>query len=389
MMKKRIAIFLFIDALGWKTVKETKFLQDLLPHRRKIQMQFGYSCTAIPTILSGLPPSEHQHLGLFNYSPERSPFKHLGFIGKYLMHPRSFWSRGRVRNVVSRLVKKLFGFTGYFQLYQADFSRLHLMDYSEKKDLFVAQGMAPHQNLYDYLEQTGIPFHISNWRKPAFENLETGLQLVEQEKVDFMFLYVANFDALEHDHPEEMDVLMPMLEHYEKAIRALMDAGKKHYENCEFTVFSDHGMTPLTGTIDPKTAIEKTDLVFGKDYGACFDSTVIRLFYHNKKAQEVIEKTLAPFVDKLRLVTKEEEKEYGVYREDRFFGNAIYLAKPGIQIVPSDMALKPLNGMHGYDPADAYSEAAILSTEPIPEYANSVGDYFRIMKESAQKEVLN
>ena len=50
---KNIEIFLFIDALGWKIINDHKFMTDLLPHRKKIFMQFGYSSSAIPTILSG------------------------------------------------------------------------------------------------------------------------------------------------------------------------------------------------------------------------------------------------------------------------------------------------------------------------------------------------
>ena len=45
-----IKVFVFIDALGWKQVERYGFLRDLLPNRRKIEMQFGYSCTAIPTM---------------------------------------------------------------------------------------------------------------------------------------------------------------------------------------------------------------------------------------------------------------------------------------------------------------------------------------------------
>ena len=44
-------------------------MQDVLPHRRPLEMQFGYSCTAIPTILSGATPAEHGHLGLFRFAP--------------------------------------------------------------------------------------------------------------------------------------------------------------------------------------------------------------------------------------------------------------------------------------------------------------------------------
>ena len=57
-------IFLFIDALGWDIVGKTGFLQDILPHRREMTMQFGYSCSAIPTILSGKRPDERMARGV-------------------------------------------------------------------------------------------------------------------------------------------------------------------------------------------------------------------------------------------------------------------------------------------------------------------------------------
>ena len=58
MKHKTIEIFLFIDALGWKIVNDYSFLTELLPYRKKIDMQFGYSSSAIPTILSGKTPAE-------------------------------------------------------------------------------------------------------------------------------------------------------------------------------------------------------------------------------------------------------------------------------------------------------------------------------------------
>ena len=43
-MKNNIVkVFVFVDALGWEQVERYGFLRDLLPHRRKIEMQFGYS----------------------------------------------------------------------------------------------------------------------------------------------------------------------------------------------------------------------------------------------------------------------------------------------------------------------------------------------------------
>ena len=87
MEQKRIEIFVFIDALGWKIVKEHKFLADVLPYQQKITMQFGYSSSAIPTILSGKTPAEHGHLGLFRFTLNDSPFK---FFSKLTGCPKFF-----------------------------------------------------------------------------------------------------------------------------------------------------------------------------------------------------------------------------------------------------------------------------------------------------------
>ena len=68
-----------------------------------------------------------------------------------------------------------------------------------------------------------------------------------------------------------------------------------------------------------------------------------------------------------------------VGRDDAKFGDAIFLADAGVQFVPSDMGVKPLNGMHGFDPADRDSAAAWLSTAPVPASVSRVCDYFAVM----------
>ena len=47
--------------------------------------------------------------------------------------------------------------------------------------------------------------------------------------------------------------------------------------------------------------------------------------------------------------------------------------------MPSDMGVKPLNGMHGYSPEDEDSDACWLSTVPVPEGVTRVKDYFGAM----------
>ena len=93
-----------------------------------------------------------------------------------------------------------------------------------------------------------------------------------------------------------------------------------------------------------------------------------------------------PFEDSGHWLTEDEEKYYGIYRADRYFGDAIFLMDPGIQIVPSDMGSKPLNGMHGFAPGDKDSQAVILSTDEIPPDICRVADYFQLMKQRIQEQ---
>ena len=375
-MSEKVKVFVFIDALGWKQVEKYGFLADLLPHRRGIEMQFGYSCTAIPTILTGERPAVHGHLAFYDWAPAKSPFKAMRWLAP-LLRPRGFWRRGRVRNLLSRLVKRLSGFTGYFQLYGVPIERLPKLDYCEKKDLFVKGGLAPVKNLADIWSEQGHPFLISDWRLPEAENFRLAAEAFRTGAVDRAFVYSAAFDALQHDNVERDEVLRPKVETYAETIRALHRALVEGGRPFEMTVFSDHGMTPLRGTADAPAALAKTGLKWGEDYASAIDSTMAR-FWWLKAGAEV--KVRAAFEDfRGHWLTEAEMRHHGIWREDHKFGDAIFLADAGVQFCPSDMGVKPLNGMHGFDPADEDSRACWLSTVPVPDGVSRVCDYFRTM----------
>ena len=371
-----VKAFVFVDALGWEQVVKYNFLDDLLPHRRKIEMQFGYSCTAIPTILSGERPSAHGHLAFYDYAPERSPFRAMRFLAPFL-RPRSFWRRGRVRHQLSKLIKRLYGFTGYFQLYGVPIERLPRLDYCEKTDLFVRGGLAPLKNLADVWEEQGLKWHISDWRRPEAENFRIAEGLFRRGEVDRAFVYSAAFDALQHDNVGRDDVLRPKVRAYADSIRALHRALSDSGREFELTVFSDHGMTPLKGTADAPAALAKTGLVWGRDYASAIDSTMARFWWINADAEGKVRAAFTGMPG--HWLTEDEMRYHGIWRDDHKFGDAIFLADAGVQFCPSDMGVKPLNGMHGFDPADKDSAAACLSTAPLPEGMARVSDYFKLM----------
>lgn len=380
MKEKTIEIFLFIDALGWKIVNDHKFLAELLPYRKSAFMQFGYSSSAIPTILSGKTPAEHGHLGLFRFTQTGSPFKHFSRMA-WLFKPESFWNRGRVRHHLSKIIKKLYGFTGYFQLYRMPIWKLGFVDYCEKKDLFVANGMKPYENLYDALSRMGVPFHISDWHLSDTENYAAAAKAIENGK-KFLFVYTASFDGMLHNQVGDFQAVGRRLDTMAEQVKSLYAKAQEYAESVHFTIISDHGMTPLVQTADMMSAMEQTGLVFGRDYGACYDSTMARFYYLVPESREVIENAMRQFPG--HFLTEDEERKYDIYREDRLFGDAVFLLDAGIQLAPSDMGDKPMNGMHGFAPEDVYSAAAILANVPLPAYINHVKDYYKLMIERAE-----
>ena len=107
------------------------------------------------------------------------------------------------------------------------------------------------------------------------------------------------------------------------------------------------------------------------------DSTMARFWWLKPESETKVREAFKAFAG--HWLTEEETKRHGIYRADHKFGDAIFLADPGLQFCPSDMGIKPLNGMHGFDPADEDSLACWLSTEPVPDEVRRVCDYFREM----------
>ena len=378
-MGKRLTIFMFIDALGWEIVKKHDFCAKKLPFRYPVKMQLGYSSTALPTILSGKKPVEHKHFSFYYYDPVNSPFK----IFKYLLlqyMPARIFNRWRVRHFLSKIIKKIYGFTGYFELYNMPYDRLPFFNYCEKKDIFAANGLSPVENLCDVLDKSKIPYLISDWRKQENNNIEQMKAALEIGNIEFGFLYTADLDGFLHDNIKNPNTISNELLKYEQTITDLLQSANDNYDDFTFTVISDHGMTPLHGTSDLKKQIDELNLKFGKDYAASFDSTMARFWFLNPSARERIMRVLNSQTN-ARLLNQAEKHEYGIDFEDNMFGEEILLFEPGIQISPCDMGLKPLPGMHGYTPEDKDSYACYLSNKATLTPPERVDNFFNIMLE--------
>lgn len=374
-----LSIVCFIDALGWEVLRDRRFMESELPHRRRLRSTFGFSSACVPSILSGLTPREHTHWSFFYYSPETSPFKPLKPL-RWL--PKTLVDRGRVRNQLSKLIKRLYGFTGYFQLYNIPFDHIDLFDYCEKKDLFKPGGLNRGKNIFDHLEQAQVAYHVSNWRRGESENLDALRAQIDRGEIRFAFLYMAAMDGLLHQVGKDSAEVDQKLGWYERELTDLLKHARQRYHNVRLFICSDHGMATVHTHIDLKARIEGLGLVFDKDYVATYDSTMGRFWFKNTHARQRITEALGTETHG-RVLSDDELIALGCDFEGHQYGELIFLTNPGVIIVPSDMGLKPITGMHGYHPDDPDSDASLLSNVPPPGDPRTITDVFQLMRTEA------
>lgn len=371
----RLSVVIFIDALGWEVLRGRSFLDEELPYRRPLRSVFGFSSACVPSILSGRWPDQHEHWSFFYYDPERSPFGPLRWL-RFL--PSALVNRGRVRNLLSRWVKRIYGYTGYFQLYNIPFAHAHLFDYCEKKDLFKPGGLNRGENIFDRLEQAEASYHVSNWRESEADNLQRVRADIQAGQIDFAFLYMAAMDGLLHQVGKESSAVDDKLRWYEDQLKGLLSDANANYEEVRLFICSDHGMATVHTHIDLMHEIEGLDLAFGRDYVATYDSTMGRFWFLNEGAENQITAVLERQAHG-RILPQSELHQLGCDFAQQRYGELIFLVDPGVLIVPSHMGTTPITGMHGYHPDHEDSNASLLANVPVPEDIKSIPDIFRLM----------
>ena len=377
----KLSLFVFIDAFGWELARKYSFLDEILTVKRPLGTIFGYSSTCDPTILTGKLPREHGHFSFFYHNPAASPFgicKLLRFL------PRSITRRGRVRRVMSRIIRRYYGYTGYFQIYNMPFRYLPLFDYSEKRDIYQKGGInGGCPTIFDYLREHSIPFYLSDWRASEEWNLNALSQSLEKGTIQFAYLYLAAMDAVLHEFGSNSEHVVKKLQWYEKQLRTILAQARQHYSAVNLYIFSDHGMTDTIGTVDLMSRIGALDLKFGVDFNAVYDSTMARFWFFTDQARERIREALQS-EPRGQILTADKLAEYGCDFPDTKYGELFFLLDPGQLLCPSFMGETSLAGMHGYDPGHKDSTALFASnvtTDPTPK---RLDDLYALMLSAAR-----
>lgn len=379
-MKASLALYVFIDACGWEIIKNDPFVQDIAPTRKRLRSVFGYSSACVPSIVSGRWPAEHRNWCYFVYDPEHSPFHSLRWM-RWV--PKALTSRRRVRRWVSAFVKRRLNFRGYFDLYNMPFRHISLYDFSEKKSPLQPGGLNCGANVFDYLQEHGIGYHVSTPERGEEANLALLMHELQGERIDFAFLYWPALDGLLHSEGNQSPNIGRKLRNYEEWLRQLVAVARKHYADIRLHVFSDHGMANCDELLDLRSRVEALPVRMPRDYAVVYDSTMARFWFFNEPARQQITACLAN-VPQGRILPDSELAALGTLFADRRFGELIFLVKEGVLLVPSHMGERPLCGMHGYHPDEKHSYAAICTNQPeLPDALVDITDLYRLMVRDA------
>ncbi|MGE4489080.1 MAG: alkaline phosphatase family protein [Kiritimatiellales bacterium] len=376
MKKPKLSLFLFIDAFGREVfLRHSFFLQDRIVDHKKIDTILGYSSACDPSIISGKLPSEHLMWSSFYYDPEHSPFKWTKVLS---VLPDSIFRRGRVRHYLSRIIKKVQGFTGYFQLYGVPFKVLPLFNYAEKKRIWEPGGLLRGETIFDELARKNIPHYVHDSAVSDETKLDRLTADIESQRIEFAYCSLGKLDALMHAVGTRDAKVTELIHWYDEKLRELIDTAEQHYEEVEWYVFTDHGMHDITEGYDLIHDIEQTGLEWNRDYVAFYDSTMARFWFMEDGAREKIAEALHDH-PKGRILSEEKLRAEGVYFEDGMYGQMIFLLNPGIQMVPSFMGVKQIAGMHGYEPQDPDSAASISSNRSLPAGLTKIHQIYHLM----------
>jgi len=353
-----LSVYVLIDALGWEILRERPFLDDLLAERRWLVTILGYSSGAIPTLLSGLTPSQHGHWNLFYRDPARSPF---GWTRPLARLPRPLVENRVSRRALKLLARRRSGYSGYFSLYDYPVAHLAQFDLTEKRDIYRPGGLdCP--SLFDDLAAARVPYECYNYHGHTdAQILALAPERAARTEARVLFLYLSGLDHHLHFHVHEPDSVSATLAWYEAGLRRVWEAATRARRDVRLFVFSDHGMTPIRWTHDLRRDVQALGLRVPADYLPAYDSTMARFWVSTERARAALTALLEDHPCGT-LMTPAELQRLGVWFEDGRYYHLLFLMKPGMLLSPSDMGTVRFAGMHGYHPSEPTADAVLLST---------------------------
>ncbi|MBK5290872.1 MAG: alkaline phosphatase family protein [Acidobacteriia bacterium] len=375
--KRKLNLFVLIDALGWPYVQAQDFLVDLLPYRRSLRTVLGFSSGAIPTILTGQLPTFTGHWNLFYYDPQGSPFRWLRY---FAFLPDAVLTHRVATKLIKELGRRVMGMGPLFECCVSP-RLLPWFNWLEKRNIYAKGGITGAPSIFDELDRRNIAHHVYTYHHLTDKQiLEQACKDVQNSDAGFYFIYLCEMDMFLHMNCAKPAKVSEKLAWYESQIRELYELARTIDPDTVLTIMSDHGMTPVRQHFDLVSKIEMLAFKMPQDYLAVYDSTMARFWFFNDKTRVAFDNLLND-VHCGHIISERELRDLGIWFDDGRYGEVIFLLDPGWLFAKSDFTNSQWvpAGMHGYHPADPYSDAVFLTNRKPPVEMRTIADIHACM----------
>jgi predicted AlkP superfamily pyrophosphatase or phosphodiesterase len=379
---KPAAVFVLVDALGWRLLENCDFLSQRLPYRQPVRTVLGFSSGAIPIILTGAPPAETGHWNLYYYDPAGSPFRWLSPL-RFL--PDSVLNLRFCRKLITETCRRTLGLGLLFEC-QVSPRLLPYFNFLDSHGIYQAGGITGAETIFDRMAERGRPYRVYTYLDGTDSELvERAFGDLHRGAACFYFVYLSELDAFLHLYSGDRRELRRKLAECAGGLERLFAAALDANPETNLAVFSDHGMTPVRHRVDLVREINALGFRMPEDYLAVYDSTMARFWFFRGKVREAIAGCLAQLPCG-RLLDDEELRRMGVFFADRRYGELIFLLHPGWLLASSDFHRGDWQpaGMHGYHPDDPDSDAVFLSNRPPSTPVKDLADVHRVLRAAGE-----
>jgi hypothetical protein len=339
-------LVIIIDGLGYDQI--ARFRPDGLIGRGErnglvpLTTLLTYSSGIYPSIWSGQYPDEHDVWTEF-YRCERPQFAltaPLGLLpGKYLPRKLSYLALGALR----RLGVERAEYFGVPPQLQAQFGR------AQSRYMLLPPVDMPDAPLISrVIEQRG-----QTWEYVFCHDLDSGAERrikTAAERVDTLIVCFASMDEAGHHYGPLSDAFGVQLRAFDARLSRLLADLERASPGVATFLFSDHGMTAVTGQFDAWSYLEARGFRLGRDYTAFINSTLISLWFDSGNREAIV--AALNQCGRGRVLSAAERARYHLNFRDRRYGDDFFLVDEGVELIPNfiSLAWRGNLGMHGYDP---------------------------------------
>ncbi|MFC1944522.1 alkaline phosphatase family protein [Chloroflexota bacterium] len=337
-------LVLWLDAFrkDYLTEKDTPFLFSLAKRFGVgiLKPVFGYSSIGA-SFYTGLYPERHDQLTVYRYGKQ----------------PIRDWP---LRYLPANLGSLYFNLHRYLRGHD---NPVPLVPYRYLKHFSISlkayyhhPNALPVRTIFDTLRDSGVGFAVYNWPVLASDSTTrltlrtksndkdrtaTFLHQSKQEgRVYFMHLW--DLDKYGHIYGPGTPELTCKICEQDDLVRQLV--GQFSLEEDNILVWSDHGMLNVEMTLDLESKLPP----FSVGYLYFLDSTLARFwFFDDRKKEEVM--AILKGIEHGHVLSEEEKRQFHINLAHNENGEEIFLADPGVMLLPNFFQKHPVKGMHGYD----------------------------------------